>query len=138
MFQVIFLFCSQDAEKSVRFYKNLQDSNGDIYKVLNLEIDILKTIVSDTRRQSIHKNSASLKWADFTTKAARKAMIIGFVAVIICTLNGVTTYYTAEIFEETGSTLSSNMSAIVTGIVPVLAVAISMSLVDRVGRKVRF
>lgn len=99
-------------------------------------MDKLKAILADARRQSVvTSDTSSLKWTDFTTKAARRAITIGIVLVILCNLNGVTTYYTAQIFEATGSTLSSNMSAIVTGIVPVIAVAIAMYLVDRIGRK---
>lgn len=93
-------------------------------------------IMADAQRQTIATNEASLKWSDFTTKAARKSIVLGIVLVSICILNGVTTYYTAEIFEATGSNISSNKSAIITGIIPVIAVAIAMYLVDRVGRKV--
>lgn len=133
----MFCFCSQNAEKSVRFYKSISERNENSGKILNLEMDKLKAIIADAQQQSVNESQASLKWSDFTTKAARKAIIIGIVLVVICILNGVTTYYTAEIFEETGSTLSSNLSAIITGIVPVIAVGICMYLVDRVGRKVR-
>lgn len=88
-------FCLQKAEKSVRFYKNISESNGDNNKVLDIEIDKLKAILADARRQSVvTSHDTSLKWSDFKTKAARKAMVIGIVLVIICMLNGVTTYYT--------------------------------------------
>lgn len=130
-----YCFCLQEAEKSIRFYKNLRESNDDHNKLLYLEIDKLRMILADARRQSIVSSDKSLKITDFTTKAGRKAIMIGTVLVILCTLNGVTTYYTAEIFEATGSSMPSNMSAIVTGVVPVIAVAIAMILIDRAGRK---
>lgn len=76
-----------------------------------------------------------MKCSDFTTKAARKSITIGIVLIVISLLNGITPFYAAEIFEETGSTLSSNMSAIIIGIVRIIAIAIAMYFVDRVGRK---
>lgn len=123
------------AERSVRFYKSLRESNDDDNKMVHLEIDKIKLILADARRQSIVTSDTSLKWTDFTTKAGRKATGIGIVLVMLCTLNGVFTYYTAEIFETTGSNMPSNMAAIITGAVPVIAVVIAMGLVDRVGRK---
>lgn len=45
--------------------------------------------------------------------------------------------YTASIFAESGSTLSANMSAIVTGSLQMVGSYCSTLLVDRVGRKVR-
>lgn len=117
------------------FYKKIRKTDENSNKKLDFEIDKLKMIMADAH-QTVTTNDASLKWSDFTTKAARRAIVIGIVLVVICMLNGVTTYYTAEIFEATGSNMSSNMSAIVTGIVPVIAVGIAMYLVDRAGRKV--
>lgn len=80
-------------------------------------------------------NDASIKFSDFTTNAARRAIIIGIVLICLCLLNGISSYYASQIFEATGSNLSSNMSTVITGIVPPIAVVITMHLVDRVGRK---
>lgn len=128
-------FCFQEAMRSIRFYKNLRESNDDDNKVLHLEIDKIRLILADARRQSIVTSDSSLKWTDFTTKAGRKAIVIGVVLVILCTLNGVFTYYTAEIFVKTGSNMEPNVAAIITGAVPVIAVVFAMGFVDRIGRK---
>lgn len=45
--------------------------------------------------------------------------------------------YIANIFEQTGSTLSPNISTIVVGIVQVFGTCVAVSTVDRFGRKVR-
>lgn len=125
-----------DAEKSISFYKNIRKTDEDSNKKLVLEIDKLKMIMADAQRETEAANEATLKWSDFATKAARKAIVIGIVLVILCMLNGVFTYYTAAIFKQTGSNMSENMSAIVAGGVPVIAIAITMYFVDRIGRKV--
>lgn len=84
--------------------------------------------------------SNSLKWSDFTTTIARKAIIIGVVLVSMNQLTGVAAIlaYTAYVFREAGSNLSPNLSAIVIGVILVIGVIISLSLVDRLGRKVVF
>lgn len=103
--------------------------------MLHLEIDKLKLILADARQQSIATSVVSLKWTDLTTKAGRKAMTIGIVLSVIASVNGSSAFYTAEIFEETGSALSSNVSAIIIAILSISACSITMYLVDCVGRK---
>lgn len=46
--------------------------------------------------------------------------------------------YIANIFQESGSNLSPNISAIVVGIIQLVGSFASTFLVDRSGRKVRF
>lgn len=45
--------------------------------------------------------------------------------------------YTASIFEESGSNMSPNMSAIVVGVIQLIGSYAATNLVDRAGRKVR-
>lgn len=44
--------------------------------------------------------------------------------------------YTATIFEESGSNLTPNMSAIVIGLIQLFGTYISTNLVEKMGRKV--
>lgn len=44
--------------------------------------------------------------------------------------------YTAYVFDEAGSNLSPNMSAIVIGVIQVIGNCLATNLVDRSGRKV--
>lgn len=81
----------------------------------------------------------TLKWSDFTTKTARRAMTIGVVLVTVNQFSGCFAMmnYTATIFEESGSNFSPNMSAIVVGAVQLIGAVVSVNFVDRAGRKVK-
>lgn len=90
------MFCYlQAAEKSIRFYKNIRESDSN--KLLDSEIDKLKAIVADAQHNQTKVES--MEFSDFVTKPARRAIIIGIVLISLSQLNGVTTYYAAEIFE---------------------------------------
>lgn len=67
-----------------------------------------------------------------------KAMLFGIVLVILNVCNGTVaiTGYTATIFEDTGSNITPNMSAIVIGLIQLAGSCLAMNLVDRYGRKV--
>lgn len=86
------------------------------------------------------KSENSLKWSDLTKPPAPKSLIIGIV------LSGLNQFcgcfammnYTANVFEEAGSNLSPNVSAIVVGTIALLGSYTSTSLVDRAGRKVNY
>lgn len=106
-------------------------------KILKLEIKKLKAIITDDQNANYVK--ASLKWTDFTTKVARKALFLGIVLVGLYLWNGsyALSAYITNIFEQTGSTLPPNMSTIVIGIVQVISVCIAAATIDRFGRKVR-
>lgn len=126
----------QEAENSLRFYQNIRPTDDP--KRLELEINKLKTTLADVQPES--GNERSFNWSDFTTKIAQKAIIIGVVLVVMNQFTGVVAMlsYTAYIFEEAGSSLSPNMSALVIGVIQVVGNVIATILVDRSGRKVRF
>lgn len=123
--------------KSIHFYKNIQKTCENSDKLLKFEIRKLKTIIADDQNVSDIKNS--LKFSDFTTKPARKALILGIVLVGLYLWNGsyALSAYITNIFEQTGSILSPNMSTIVIGIVQVVGTCVAAATVDSFGRKVR-
>lgn len=79
-----------------------------------------------------------MKWSDFTTGPARKAMTIGIVLIVINQFSGCVAMlnYTAFIFKEAQTNLSPNSAAIVIGVIELLGSYVAMNLVDRAGRKV--
>lgn len=80
----------------------------------------------------------SLKWSDFTMNPGKKAMLIGTVLAALNQLSGVFAMlnYTASIFEDAGSNMTPNLSAIVVGVIQLFGSYMSTVLVDRAGRKV--
>lgn len=123
----------KEAKQSIQFYKNMQETDSDS-KVLELEISKLKTMLDHNLSESNNK----IIWTTESIEITRKAMIIGVVMVVLNIFNGVEpmTYYTANIFQDTGSNLSPNMSAIIIGVFQVIGTWIATQLVDRSGRKV--
>lgn len=78
-------------------------------------------------------------WQELMTNPGRKALLIG---IGLATLNQLCGYvpmsaYTANIFKESGSTLSPNASSIIVTVIQFIGSIVSTALVDRVGRKVR-
>lgn len=133
---IVFFFSLQDAENSIRFYKNIDKTHENCDKIIQQEIRKLRTTIADD--QNANDIKASVKWSDFTTKIARKALILGIVLVMLYIWNGVygLSGYIATIFQQTGSTLSPNMSAIVLGVCQIVGFCIAAATVDRCGRKV--
>ncbi|XP_055302940.1 uncharacterized protein LOC129568722 [Sitodiplosis mosellana] len=121
------------ARKSIRFYQNLRRKNTD-YDLVQMEIKKLQNTIPDV------KTERSMKWSDLTTRPARRAILIGVVLMAMNQLCGAFAMlnYTAYVFEEAGSSMSSNESAIVVGIISILGSLISTNLVDRAGRKILF
>lgn len=77
-------------------------------------------------------------FSDILTNPGRKAFIIGTVLALVNQFCGCFAIlnYTANIFQEAGSNMSPNMSAIVVGSIQFLGSVVATSLVDRTGRKV--
>lgn len=77
--------------------------------------------------------------SDLWTRQCIKAIFIGIVLIVVLEFCGVSAMlsYTASIFNESGSNMTPNMSAIVIGAITVLGSYVSTFLVDLTGRKVR-
>lgn len=123
------------AEKSMRFYKNLRKI--DEHNVL-LELEMQKIQTTLINGQVNGQSSTSIESGGFTSKISCKAILIGVVLIVLNTYNGNITLsnYTKLIFDETGSNLSTDLSAIITAIIQIVGVFVATQLVDRLGRKV--
>lgn len=123
----------KEAEKSIRFYRNINDGMDN--DLVQDELNRLKTAVGNL--SGVVKKS-SLKWSDITTGIGRKAMTIGIVLALLARCSGlmVLLTYTANIFKDAGSNLSPNMATIVVGVIQLIGSYAATFLVDRAGRKV--
>lgn len=126
---------TQETEKSIQFYQNLncKDNEKDRVKLQmemkNLEITLGKT--DECTRNSFN-------WSELMVNPGRKAFLIGIVVAVLNQFSGcfAMLYYTAKIFEEAGSTMSPNTSAIIIGAIQFFSSFITTIIVDRAGRKV--
>lgn len=96
----------------------------------------MRAINGDDSKQN---EKMSMKWSDLVVKPGSKAMIIGIVLVLLNQFGGcyAMMVYTATIFEMAGSNLTPNMSAMIVAIIQFVGTIVMISLVDRIGRKVR-
>lgn len=86
------------------------------------------------------ETSSKSSWSDVTSGIVFRSMIISIVLIVLNTCNGTIAIsgYVSNMFEDTGSNMSPNMSAIVIGIIQLTGTCVAMKLVDRFGRKVSF
>lgn len=100
------------------------------------EIEKLLRTLDDFHTGKSNKNSFT--WSDLTTKVAMKAIVIGLVLVAMTQFTGVVAMasYTVKIFEDVGSSLSPNVSAIVLCAIQLIGTIVTTNVIDRFGRKV--
>lgn len=124
----------QEAEKAVRFYQNFpwREKNSEMFQ---LEMNKLKRSFGSVNLAAEN----SLKWSDLVTGSGGKAMTIGIILAALNQFCGCFAMlnYTANIFEEAGSTMSPNVAAILVGIIQLFGSYAATFLVDRTGRKVK-
>ncbi|XP_055298714.1 facilitated trehalose transporter Tret1-like [Sitodiplosis mosellana] len=125
-----------EAEKSIQFYQNLGAKDGD-YELVQSEVSRLRSALYSEKPG---KSDESMKLSDLIQTPGRTAMLIGIVLALLNQLCGCFAMlnYTANIFEEAGSSMSPNMSAIIVGIIQLLGSYAASNLVDRTGRKFLF
>ncbi|CAO1407792.1 unnamed protein product [Diamesa hyperborea] len=124
----------KDAEKSLKFLRGCKSSAETPEFVKNELLELSKKISENSNE---NESSVLEKLKSSTNK---KALKIGVVLVLVNQLSGCFALinYTAEIFMESGSSLSPNMSAIVVGIIQLAGSCISTVVVDRVSRKILY
>ncbi|KAG4071144.1 hypothetical protein HA402_003276 [Bradysia odoriphaga] len=120
-----------EAEKSIRFYQRIPESDKD--ESLQFEMNKLRTTFGSDKNEE-----NSFNWSDLTMNPGRRAFIMGVGLAILYEFCGVIAMlnYSAIIFQETGSSMSPNMSAIVIGSIQLVGSIVTTNLVDRAGRKV--
>lgn len=110
---------------------------GKDYELVQQELSKLKSTFGSIITEKF-ADEHSLKWSDFTSKRSRKAFTIGIVLAALNQFCGCFAMlnYTANIFKESGSNMSPNMSAIVVGVIQLIGSYVATILVDRAGRRV--
>lgn len=125
----------QKAEKSIRFYKNINEDTVDADKLVQNEIDKLKDQIKDKEMDG--SAIKRIKLSDLTTNPGRKAITIGIVLALANHFSGsfAIITYAAEIFQTTGSIFSENESALIIAAIQLCGTCTLPFLVERIGRK---
>ncbi|XP_055685011.1 facilitated trehalose transporter Tret1-like [Lutzomyia longipalpis] len=123
----------KEAEKSLRFFRGVFSDPIDTIPE-NVRQDLEK--LQSSPRSS--KKSTSISTEDFKPKSTRKALLISFVLIAGRNCCGIFPLlnYTSTIFEEAGTDLSPNTSAIVVGVIQLIGLYVSLMLMDRAGRRI--
>lgn len=126
------IFNLQRMENSVRFYKNIRKTDENQLELLEQELSNVKNAAVDDVVEPIPPNS--FQWADFKTKHARKALVIGMVLMVLNACNGVAfiTSYSLPVF---GMHMRPSWAMFIARCMSLLGACVTI-LLDRVGQKV--
>lgn len=80
----------------------------------------------------------SFEWSELMVNPGRKAFLIGIGLAILNQFCGAPAmlYYTSNIFQDAGSTISPDTSSLIVGIIQCFGCFVTAALVDRAGRRV--
>ncbi|KAL9706868.1 hypothetical protein quinque_010386 [Culex quinquefasciatus] len=123
------------SENALLFYRGYRYGTQQVSNEFKLELMNLKGQFRE-EKQSVAAED-KLSWQDLVTPHARKAFLIGICLMAFNQFSGCFAMlnYTANVFAESGSSLSANMSAIVIGTIQMFGSTFSTVLVERAGRK---
>ena len=128
---------AQEAEESIRFYKNIRKTDEHQLETLKKELDRVKNAATDDDLEA--NQMRPLQWADFKTKHARTALSFGLFFAVLHEFSGGRLMTSPAVFVWYRSPAWMPMPIpwevlIVSG-VALLGSYLAMHLVDRIGRK---
>ncbi|XP_062545780.1 facilitated trehalose transporter Tret1-like [Armigeres subalbatus] len=127
----------QRSKNSLKFYRGYQAGEQNVSS--EFERELLKLQDNNTDEKQIPQKH-KISWSDLNTHHARKAFLIGVCLVAFNNFSGCFAMlsYAETIFQESGSSLSADTSAIVMGSLQMVGAYCSTLLVERAGRKLLF
>lgn len=122
----------EEAEKSLRFYRNCTMVSEDKEQKFQEEFERFKLIAKQSEA------TTAIKLSDFGEPEVVKGLMIGTILMAVSQFSGTFTIsnYAATIFSKSGSTVDPNLSAIIFGCLQVLGTLCASSLIDKLGRKI--
>ncbi|KAG4078589.1 hypothetical protein HA402_003236 [Bradysia odoriphaga] len=119
------------AEKSIRFYRNLRiDDTAAVEETM----EHLKQAVAEAQG---NVNTSRLRMSDVTTRPGSRAMLIAIVLVLLNQFSGIFTLmnYSAEIFQQSGSLLSENLSSVIVQSIQAIGACFVAVIIEKGGRR---
>lgn len=122
------------AEKSLKYFRNIRALSHEWPEHFKFELDKLK---GDLKQSVDDDESNSIAWKDINNPTTRKSFLIGIGIITLMQFSGCFAMlnYSANIFQESGSSLSPTLSAIIVGVIQLFGSYMSTLLVERAGRK---
>ncbi|PSN31408.1 Facilitated trehalose transporter Tret1, partial [Blattella germanica] len=134
---------TEKAEKSLRWLRGISSAKSqDIERELNQMHKYINDSVVKTTKPVIEKSKSQLLKeyiADISLKSpTAKAIKIIFGLMIFQQLTGIDAviYYTVDIFNDAGTSLSPFVCTIIVGVLPLISTYIPSLIVDRAGRRI--
>ncbi|XP_055848186.1 uncharacterized protein LOC129913473 [Episyrphus balteatus] len=120
------------AEKSLKYYTNINDNNKDELQQFEINFNEMKQLTSS----SGNKEKLSLK--DICTKRSIKSLLIGLVFGIVFSFTGIYVIlnYSALIFAEAHSSMDPKTNTIIIGAFQIVGSYCAFVLIDKFGRKI--
>lgn len=120
------------------FYRGVRADENSECESLQVELKKLKSTYSDMH--GTNTTNTALTLDDFKSREAKRSLIIALSLITLNQMCGCFSMvnYTATIFVEAGSSMEPNLAAIFVGATQLLGSYLSLVLVDRTGRKVRY
>lgn len=121
----------------MKYVFNFQAANSLLFYKGSKYLDEMAKLTSSEKTVD---NETKLRLCDFSGRAARRAVIISVVLIVLNQLCGcyVIVGYSTKVFEKAGSNLTPIEASIWICIVQLVASVITIYLVDRAGRKILF
>ena len=126
-----------EAEESIRFYKNIRKTDEHQLETLKQELDRVKYVAADGDLDA--NQMRPLQWADFNANRAGKALMFGFVLIVlnVSSNNPYITVKHSQVLTKFPMNLSEVVSKLIISTAVVLGTIVAIQLVDRIGRKVK-
>ncbi|KAK2723674.1 facilitated trehalose transporter Tret1-like [Artemia franciscana] len=99
----------------------------------NIEAEFERILESASK----NKDAGKITISDFFERSVFKPAVLSLMIMLLQQLSGFSAiiYYNATIFESTGSSLDRNVSSVIIGFLLVVCTVLSITLVDRAGRR---
>ena len=122
----------EEAEKSLMFYRDINDD----YEEEEFKNEF-NSIMKSYETQKLDQEVSHLSIGDFMEKNARRGICLGVFLMFVNQFSGyfAILQYTSTIFDESGSSLTSNESTIIVGALQIIGSFVSFFIIDRFGRK---
>lgn len=122
---------NDDAEKSLKYYQMINNSNKEQLQQFDNDFNEMKTLILSSNTKN------SISWGDICAKRSVKGLFIGLILMFVHQFTGTFTVmtYSSLIFAESKSSMDPNTNTIIIGAFQIVGAYCAFILIDNFGRK---